>query len=226
MTARVESPYRRSRQDQSCRARSAQRTAPELAKQGGLALHHRQRRRRADIAQTEHRSPVADNRDQSRPPGIAISKRDCRPLSPGRPRRRRGVGERERLTIDERDACCDTVSLPPSCARNTGTGGIERHGACPILGDRERTVRWRPRAGSRRRQVLRGSPDQTSVARALGRIGDRTFAMIRLGGSHAGPSCRPPIRRQLGWAVRPVAAGEGSLSETSHHPPSRPRPRA
>ena len=49
--------------------------APELAKQGGLALHHRQRRRRADVAQTEHRSPVADNGDQSGPPGIAISKR-------------------------------------------------------------------------------------------------------------------------------------------------------
>ena len=69
--------------------------AAELLEEDGLALHHRHRRLRPDVAEAEYRGAVRDDRD-----GVLLDRQlPCR--SPGRPRsprrcgRPRGVGHRE-----------------------------------------------------------------------------------------------------------------------------------
>jgi hypothetical protein len=77
--------------------------AGELAEQRRLALHHRQRRGRADVAEPEHGGAVADDGDQPRPPRVPagqlglVRDRAAHLRDTGRVGQRQGVpiGQRE-----------------------------------------------------------------------------------------------------------------------------------
>ena len=63
--------------------------------QRALALHHRQRRRRADVAEAEHRAAVADDGHQPVRPGVAGGQRVIGGDRPADLRYTGGVGDRQ-----------------------------------------------------------------------------------------------------------------------------------
>ena len=91
--------------------------AGEPLEQRGLALHHRQRGRRAEVAEAEHGGAVGDDRD-----GVAL---DGQPAGVGRvvgdgladPGDAGGVGAGRSSRLRRRTFEC-TSSLPPRCTRN------------------------------------------------------------------------------------------------------------
>ncbi len=67
----------------------------ERLEQPALALHDRQRRRRADIAEAEHRAAVADDGHQPVRPGVAGGQRVVGGDRPADLRHTGGVGDRQ-----------------------------------------------------------------------------------------------------------------------------------
>ena len=75
----------------------------EPLEQRGLALHHRERRAGADVAEPEHRRAVGDDRDRVALDGQLGDVRGVGGQRRGDPADARGVGHREVVTVAERD---------------------------------------------------------------------------------------------------------------------------
>ena len=124
--------------------------AAELLEQHRLALHHRHRGGRADVAEAEHGGAVGDDGDRVRHPGVVAGSAPGRRRSPRTPGPRRGcrpaTGRRGR-----RAATVEAISiLPPRCRSKTGSparsgGGVSGlTGVCDIGA---RRPRWAARRG-------------------------------------------------------------------------------
>ena len=102
----------------------------ELLEQHGLALHHRHRGPRADVAEAQHGGAVGDHGDGVGHPGVVG--REVLARSPRRPGRRPGC----RRATAPRGRCRATREaisiLPPTCRAKTGScaRGFSRSGMC------------------------------------------------------------------------------------------------
>ena len=90
--------------------------AAELLEQHGLALHHRHRGGRADVAEAEHGGAVGDDGDGVRHPGVVLGHRRVVGDRLADPGDARGVGQREVVAAVERRPS----SGSPSCRRRAG----------------------------------------------------------------------------------------------------------
>ena len=178
----------------------------ELLEQRGLALHHRQRGGRADVAEAEHRGAVADHRDQPRAPGVACGPARASRRSPCRPRRRRACRPARGLPVGQGQRAAQIAACRPRAPEHV-TGWVEPHClphlarlvTCPGLGRRSSLSGVRPSGRvchdlAARRRTRRG---QTSA-------------------HPQAPPCRPR-RRRRGRRCRRRRRG---CRETSHQPPS------
>ena len=177
--------------------------AAELLEQHGLALHHRHRGGRADVAEAEHGGAVGDDGDGVRHPGVVLGHRRVggdRLAHPGHARR---VGQREVVAAVERRPS----SGPPSCRRRAGrrpgrrrTGGTRCHGIswpCHQTFQRGTCGGERPsstrRGGARNSSGLGGSPQRSvwhSGHSRRGRGQTRATATAITSASGTGPRCR------------------------------------
>ena len=103
--------------------------AAELLEQHRLALHHRHRGRRADVAEAEHRGAVGDDRDRVGHPGVVAGPAPGRRRSPRRPGHARACrparGRRVPVSATRR-------ARSPSCRRRAGRRrGRRRRGVRP-----------------------------------------------------------------------------------------------
>ncbi len=76
--------------------------AAELLEQRGLALHDRQRRPRPDVAEPQHRGPVADDRHQPVRPRVPAHEGRIRGDRAAHLRDARGVGDRQVAGVGQR----------------------------------------------------------------------------------------------------------------------------
>ena len=179
--------------------------AGELAEQRRLALHDRQRRGRADVAQPEHRGAVADDRDEPRAPGVAPGQRlvgGDRAADLGDARAcRRGKASRGRSAA----SLLRTASLPPSCTRNTGpakSGGSTCTALAPQSAsiDGYPTLAGRSRARDTAPHVQSGVHPPSSLARPRrGLVSDPSHdapAAAPGSGVHAATAARRDRRRR------------------------------
>ena len=114
--------------------------AAELLEQHGLALHHRHRGGRADVAEAQHGGAVGDDGDGVGDPGVLVGEPRGRRRSPRRRGRRRACrtsrGRRRRATA--------RLRRPPSCRRGAARRWGRPGRGCRVV----RRCRWQP---SRRR---------------------------------------------------------------------------
>ena len=99
--------------------------AAELLEQHRLALHDRHRRRRPDVTQAQHRGAVGDHGDGVGDPGVVAHQRGVggdRLAHLGHPG---GVGQRQIVTIVQRDRAGDG-HLPALVQRENRRGGTGR----------------------------------------------------------------------------------------------------
>ena len=85
--------------------------AAELLEQHRLALHHRQRRGRADVTETEHGGAVGDDGDDVRLPGQVVHQRPGARRSRSRPGRRRAC----RRATGRRGCAAGRSRRSPAC---------------------------------------------------------------------------------------------------------------
>ena len=89
----------------------------EALEQRRLALHHRHRGGRAEVAEAEHGGPVGDHRDRVALDRQAPRVRRVRRDGLADPGDAGGVGPREVVAVAQADLGLD-LSLPPRCSRN------------------------------------------------------------------------------------------------------------
>ena len=140
--------------------------ATELLEQHRLALHHRHRRRRPDVAEPEHGGPVGDDRDRVGHPGVVarrlrvLGDRQADPGDSGRVRHRQVVGVAQRDAGRRRAACrrgAASKTGSPTSARTT------RSASCGWDGARARGLPSCGSPGSGRRCV---NGDRVAVRRS------------------------------------------------------------
>ena len=177
--------------------------AAELLEEDGLALHHRHRRGRADVAETEHRRAVTDDGDRVGHPGVVLGQAAGRPRSPRTPRRRQGCrpGTAPPCWSDR------PLRWSPSSADDAG-----RRPAHPRAGGKEGrqrprgTILAQPRTLPLRRPAAGLTRDPTHSAAAAARAGH----VRRRARSSSGTT---PRRRE--------STPSAGLSDSNHQPPGR-----
>ena len=130
----------------------------ELLEQHRLALHHRHRGGRADVAEAEHGGAVGDDGDGVGHPGVVLGHRRVRGDRLADPGDAGGVGERQVVGAGERDRRAD-LHLAAHVQvedRVTGKGVCISHDSSDFPKDRERNVR-RGEGPARRAGVVRGT---------------------------------------------------------------------
>ena len=164
--------------------------AGELLEQHRLALHHRHRRARADVAQAEHRGAVGHDRDR-----VALDRVLERLVGV--------VGDRAGIRA-RRPAC-----RPSTGRRGSSAGSCSGSRSCPrrAAGRCGRWCRARARpAPRRRRPVSRGQSDASPVSTVMSRIVCSRWTCTR--------STAPivPPASPIALATRPSIPGRCSIS--------------
>ena len=184
--------------------------AAELLEQHRLALHHRHRGGRADVAEAEHRGAVGDDGDRVGHPGVVLGQRRVRGDGLADPGDAGRVGQGQ-LVGGRRGRRSRRISiLPPTCRSKTGSP------ACGCECRLSRHVRQSShvdRAGSTSHSGHGLWPEVTLASSAqasrTGHSRSRTTP-TRSASSATGPRCRE-------------STPSSGLSLSSHHPAARAR---
>ena len=183
--------------------------AAELLEQHRLALHHRHRRGRADVAETEHRGAVGDDRRPCWAPTCSAGSATGPRRSPRTPGRRPGCRP-GRARRGRSRATVETISiLPPTCRSKTGSP------ACGCADADGSGVR-QPRGSILPHRATRSRPSSAEA-------GHRR----RAAAARPGPARRPARRRRRPAPRCRESTPSAGLSLSSHQPVARAaRPRA